>query len=65
MTQKLIALVDGSTYSKSVCDAAAWIARRGDLSVELMHVLGRRDPTGGLICRARSRSAPGVRCCAI
>ena len=47
MTQKLIALVDGSTYSKSVCDAAAWIARRGDLSVELMHVLGRRESDRG------------------
>ncbi|SFP82454.1 universal stress protein [Tranquillimonas alkanivorans] len=43
MTKKLIALVDGSTYSKSVCDHAAWIAGRADLAVELMHVLGRRE----------------------
>ncbi|WP_422074040.1 universal stress protein [Tranquillimonas rosea] len=47
MTEKLIALVDGSTYSKSVCDHAAWIAERTGLSVELMHVLGRREGGAG------------------
>ncbi|MBK1697175.1 universal stress protein [Rhodovibrio salinarum] len=47
MTHKLTALVDGSTYSKSVCDHAAWIARRAELDVELMHVLGRREAGGG------------------
>lgn len=47
MTQKIIALVDGSTYSKSVCDHAAWIAERGGYAVELMHVLGRREGGGG------------------
>ena len=40
---KLIALVDGSIYSQSVCDHAAWIARRAGLSIELLHVLGRRE----------------------
>ncbi|MGD1880586.1 MAG: universal stress protein [Kiloniellaceae bacterium] len=40
---KLIALVDGSIYSQSVCDHAAWIARRTGAAVELLHVLGRRE----------------------
>ncbi|MEX0970472.1 MAG: universal stress protein [Paracoccaceae bacterium] len=43
MTQKIIALVDGSIYSESVCHHAAWIAKRTDAPVELIHVLGRRD----------------------
>jgi len=38
---KLIAFVDGSSYSKSVCDHAAWIAGKVDGSVDLVHVLGR------------------------
>ncbi|WOI56298.1 universal stress protein [Palleronia sp. LCG004] len=46
MTNKIIALVDGSTYSKSVCDHAAWIAGRGDTPVEILHVLGRRESGG-------------------
>ncbi|WP_375262152.1 universal stress protein [Palleronia sp.] len=47
MTDKIIALVDGSTYSKSVCDHAAWIAGRAEWEVELMHVLGRREGGAG------------------
>jgi len=43
MTQKIIALVDGSVYAASVCDHAAWIAQRTGAPVELIHVLGRRD----------------------
>ena len=43
MTQKIIALVDGSVYAASVCDHAAWIAGRTDAPVELIHVLGRRE----------------------
>ena len=39
----LIALVDGSKYSVSVCHYAAWIAQRMGLGVKLYHVLGRRD----------------------
>jgi nucleotide-binding universal stress UspA family protein len=42
MTQ-LLAVIDGSIYSKSVCDHAAWIAQRLKLPVEVLHVLGRRD----------------------
>jgi nucleotide-binding universal stress UspA family protein len=40
---KLIAFVDASNYSRSVCNHAAWIATRVDGSVNLIHVLGRRD----------------------
>ncbi|MCO6388980.1 universal stress protein [Aliihoeflea sp. 40Bstr573] len=43
MTEKLIALIDGSIYSRSVCDNAAWIASRTGTPVELLHVLGRRE----------------------
>lgn len=39
----LLALVDGSVYSQSVCDHAAWLARETAASVEIVHVLGRRD----------------------
>lgn len=47
MTRKLIALVDGSVYSKTVCDHAIWIAGRTGMDVELMHVLGRRETGAG------------------
>jgi len=43
MTEKVIALVDGSMYSASVCEHAAWIAQRTGAPVELLHVLGRRE----------------------
>ncbi|MGB0844807.1 MAG: universal stress protein [Alphaproteobacteria bacterium] len=42
-SQKITALLDGSVYSKSVCDHAIWLANRLNSSVELLHVLGRRD----------------------
>ncbi len=44
---KLVALVDGSRYSQSVCDHAAWIANRTGSSVEILHVLGRRETASG------------------
>lgn len=40
---KLIAFVDGSNYSKSVCDHAAWVAVKLGVAVELIHVRGRRN----------------------
>ncbi|AMY71388.1 universal stress protein [Frigidibacter mobilis] len=48
MTQqdRIVALVDGSIYSASVCDHAAWIAQRTGAPVELIHVLGRRETAG-------------------
>lgn len=60
MTDKIIALVDGSTYARSVCDHAAWIAGRIGCPVELLHVLGRReggvgsDLSGAIALGARS-----------
>jgi nucleotide-binding universal stress UspA family protein len=60
MTDKILALVDGSIYSRSVCDHAAWIAGRTGAAVELMHVLGRRegseksDLSGSISLGARS-----------
>lgn len=41
--QKIVALVDGSLYSASVCDHAAWVSQRTGAPVELIHVLGRRE----------------------
>ncbi|MDA0786115.1 MAG: universal stress protein [Proteobacteria bacterium] len=41
--EKLIAFVDGSIYSQSVCDHAAWVAGRTGAAVEVHHVLGRRE----------------------
>lgn len=46
MTNILLALVDGSTYSKSVCDHAAWAAARMDAAVDLLHVLDRQPGAG-------------------
>jgi nucleotide-binding universal stress UspA family protein len=40
---KLITLIDGSDYSESVCKHTAWVAGRTDASIEILHVLGRRD----------------------
>lgn len=40
---KLVAMIDGSNYTASVCDHAAWAATRLGASVEVLHVLGRRD----------------------
>lgn len=60
MAQKIIALVDGSVYSASVCDHAAWISARTGAPVELIHVLepretpGKRDLSGSIRLGARS-----------
>lgn len=40
---RLLALIDGSVYSRSVCDHAAWAAAQTGASVELLQVLGRRN----------------------
>ncbi|WP_019953398.1 universal stress protein [Yoonia vestfoldensis] len=45
-TQKIVAFIDGSIYSQSVCHHAAWIADRTGAAVELIHVLGPRDTSG-------------------
>jgi len=46
MTDKIIALIDGSIYSESVCHHAAWLSQRTGMPVELIHVLGRREAPG-------------------
>ncbi|MCC5954709.1 MAG: universal stress protein [Natronohydrobacter sp.] len=43
MSDKIIALVDGSVYSASVCEYAAWISGRTAAPVELLHILDRRE----------------------
>lgn len=40
---KLIALVDGSTYSTSVCDLAAWVAKQDPHAIDVVHVMGHRQ----------------------
>lgn len=61
MTDKIIALVDGSLYAASVCEHAAWISGRTGAPVELLHVMGRRkgneqqDLSGSIRLGARSR----------
>lgn len=40
----IVACIDGSVYSESVADHAAWAGTRLDASVELLQVLGRREP---------------------
>ncbi|MEL6946861.1 MAG: universal stress protein [Pseudomonadota bacterium] len=39
----LVALVDGSLYSKSVCDHAAWAAKAAGNPVTVVHIMGRRE----------------------
>lgn len=57
MTNKIVALVDGSIYSKSICDNAAWIAGRTGAVVELLHVLGRRETASSDLSGAISLGA--------
>ena len=57
---KLVALVDGSIYSQSVCDHAAWVAVRTGAAVELLHVLGRRQ-TGSAPANLSGNIALGAR----
>lgn len=40
---RILGLIDGSPYAQSVCDHIAWIAGKADVTVELLHVIGRRD----------------------
>ena len=43
MDNKIVCLIDGSGYAQSVCDHAAWVATRGQYTLILLHVLGRRN----------------------
>ncbi|TVQ29103.1 MAG: universal stress protein [Geminicoccaceae bacterium] len=40
---RVLGLIDGSVYSESVCDLGAWVAGRTGATIELLHVLGRRE----------------------
>ena len=40
---KLLACIDASLYATSVCDHAAWAAQRLCASVEILHVIQRKD----------------------
>ncbi|HEY0212347.1 MAG TPA: universal stress protein [Paenirhodobacter sp.] len=42
MTGRIVAFVDGSIYSASVCGYAAWGAARLGAGVDVLHVIGRR-----------------------
>ena len=50
---KIIALVDGSIYSESVCEYASWISSRTSSSVDILHVLARHTAS------ARSQNLSG------
>ncbi len=41
--QNILACIDASSYATSVCDLAAWASRKLELSVELLHVVQRKD----------------------
>ncbi|MEM1362844.1 MAG: universal stress protein [Pseudomonadota bacterium] len=45
--KRLLALVDGSVYSQSVCDYAAWGAARRGSGVTVLHVMGHRQGAKG------------------
>ncbi|WP_346433140.1 universal stress protein [Breoghania sp.] len=47
MTDRIIVLVDGSIYSRSVCEHAAWVASRTGAAITLLHVLGRHEAPEG------------------
>jgi nucleotide-binding universal stress UspA family protein len=44
--QNILACVDASSYAPSVCALAAWVSRKLDLPVELLHVVQRKDTSG-------------------
>jgi len=41
-TNRLLAMIDGSLYSDSVCGHAAWVAKTINFGVDVIHVIGRR-----------------------
>ena len=41
--EKIVALIDNSRYSESVCDHAAWLASLHGASLTLLHIVGRRE----------------------
>lgn len=58
---RIITLIDGSAYSDSACDHAAWVSRKTGFGIDLLHVIdhrpGRSGPvnlSGNLTLGARS-----------
>ncbi|WP_033920087.1 universal stress protein [Sphingomonas sp. 37zxx] len=41
--QNILACIDASSYANSVCDLAAWAAKRLEMPVELLHVVQRKE----------------------
>lgn len=58
MTERVVALVDGSDYARSTCEYAAWVAKRSGIGVELLHVIPpakvKSDLSGAISLGARS-----------
>lgn len=60
-SQTILALVDGSAYSESVCHYAAWMAQRTQSKVKVYHIMGRRnaadsdDLSGAIVLGARTQ----------
>ncbi len=43
---KVVAMIDQSLYAESVCDYAGFVASKLEASLEIVHVLGRREASG-------------------
>lgn len=56
---KFVVMIDGSVYSRSVCDHAAWAAKRKGASVDLVHVLGRRSASSAPVNLSGNLSIDG------
>lgn len=41
--KNILACIDASSYANSVCDLAAWAAKRLEMPVQLLHVVQRKD----------------------
>lgn len=58
MTERVVALIDGSDYSHATCEYAAWVADRSGIGVELLHVIPKAkvqsDLSGTISLGARS-----------
>ncbi|MGO1247740.1 MAG: universal stress protein [Oceanisphaera sp.] len=45
MRTNVLACIDGSKHTVTVCDYAAWASRQLDASLVLLHILPKREPT--------------------
>lgn len=44
---RIIALIDASTYTESVCDHAAWVAEKTGFGIDLLHIVAHRPGRAG------------------